>query len=302
MSRHPSRSPRPRLTTALMAAALLLAGCASAPPDYVTQTKDPWEKMNRAIYGFNDKLDKAVVRPVANTYVRAMPAPARNRFHDFLNNLYEPVTVFNDLLQGKVKQTLQDTGRFLVNSTAGLFGFFDVAKDVGLSHHDEDFGETLAHWGVPSGPYLVIPILGPSTVRDAGGRIVDIYPNPPLNNIPTRYRNGAVVMYGLDTRVGLMQANASIDSAYDPYAFVRDAYLQNRRYNIYDGNPPMQYPDYPDVDEDENAPAAASGTGPAAAASGASPTTTAPAAGTRAAPTVAAPGAATRPAASPPAK
>ncbi len=283
MSNPTRRPPRPRLAIVLTMAGLLLAGCASAPPDYVTQTKDPWEKMNRAIYGFNDTLDKAVVRPVANTYTRAVPEPARNRFHDFLSNIYEPVTVFNDLLQGKAKQTLQDTGRFLINSTVGLFGFFDVAKHVGLPHHDEDFGETLAHWGVPSGPYLVIPIIGPSTVRDAGGRIVDIYPNPPLSHMPPRYRNATVVMDGLDTRVGLMGANANIDSAYDPYAFVRDAYLQNRRYNIYDGNPPDQYQDYSDPGDD-SAPAAASTTAPAAAApaavSGSKPASAAPAAAT----------------------
>lgn len=286
----PTRRPlRPRVTMALMLAASLLAGCASAPPDYVTQTKDPWEKMNRAIYGFNDTLDKAVVRPVASTYTRAVPEPARNRFHDFVSNLDEPVTVVNDLLQGKVKQTLQDTGRFLVNTTVGLLGFFDVAQHLGLSHHDEDFGETLAHWGVSSGPYLVLPILGPSTVRDAGGRVVDIYANPPKEGMQPRYRNAAIVMDGLDTRVGLMQANASIDSAYDPYAFVRDAYIQNRRYNIYDGNPPDQdqYQDYSDPG-DTSAPAAASGVAPAVAApaavSGAKPATVAPAAATSALP------------------
>src|SRR5579862_9525334 len=128
MSESTRRPLRPRVTIALMLVASLLAGCASAPPDYVTQTKDPWEKMNRAIYGFNDSLDKAVVRPVANTYMRAMPAPARNRFHDFLTNLFEPITIVNDILQGKAKQGLSDTGRFLVNSTVGLLGFFDVAQ------------------------------------------------------------------------------------------------------------------------------------------------------------------------------
>ena len=291
MPKSTRRNLRPRTPVALLAACLLVAGCASAPPDYVTQTQDPWEKMNRAIYGFNDKLDKAVVRPVATTYVRAVPEPARNRFHDFISNLDEPVTVVNDLLQGKLKQTLQDTGRFLVNSTIGLFGFFDVAKHVGLPHHDEDFGETLAHWGVPSGPYLVLPILGPSTVRDASGRYADLYANPPKDDIPPRYRNAETLMDGLDTRVGLMQVNASIDSAYDPYVFVRDAYLQNRRYNIYDGNPPMQYEDYPDVpDDDETAPSAASASSPATAA---------PAAGTGGKPASAAPAAAS--AAPPPA-
>ena len=262
------RNPRPRLPVALMTACIiLLAGCASAPPDYTTQTKDPWEKFNRTIYAFNDKLDKNVARPVARTYVRAVPAPARNRFHDFISNLGEPVTIVNDVLQGKLKQTLQDTGRFLVNSTVGLLGFFDPASNIGLPHHDEDLGQTLAHWGVPSGPYLVLPVLGPSTVRDAGGLYVDTYADPPKQDMPPRYRNAVTIMDGIDTRAGLMQANSSIDSAYDPYAFVRDAYLQNRRYKIYDGNPPVDYPDYPDVpDDDESAPAATSGSTPAVAA------------------------------------
>lgn len=285
MSEPARGTQRPRVTMALMLAAGLLAGCASAPPDYVTQTKDPWEKMNRAIYGFNDTLDKAVVRPVASTYTRAVPEPARNRFHDFLTNLFEPITIVNDVLQGKAKQGLSDTGRFLVNSTVGLLGFFDVAQHVGLPHHDEDFGETLAHWGVPSGPYLVLPILGPSTVRDAGGRVVNAYSDPAYSDITPRWRNGILVMYGLDERVSLMQANASIDSAYDPYAFVRDAYIQNRRYNIYDGNPPDQdqYQDYSDPG-DASTPAASSAASPAvaapAAASAAKPATAAPSATT----------------------
>lgn len=261
------RDPRPCSRIALMAACALLASCASVPPDYTTQTKDPWEKFNRAVYAFNDKLDKNVARPVANTYTRAVPVPARNRFHDFISNLGEPVTIVNDVLQGKFKQTMQDTGRFLVNSTAGLFGFFDVAMHIGLPHHDEDLGQTLAHWGVPSGPYLVLPVLGPSTVRDAGGLYADLYADPPKQDMLPRYRNAVTIMDGIDTRAGLMQANSSIDSAYDPYVFVRDAYVQNRRYKIYDGNPPTDYPDYPDVpDDDESAPAAASGASPAVAA------------------------------------
>lgn len=281
------RDMRPRVTIALLLASTLLAGCATAPPDYVTQTKDPWEKMNRAIYGFNNTLDKTVVRPVARTYVRAVPSPARNRFHDFVTNLDEPVTVFNDLLQGKGKQTLQDTGRFLINTTLGLLGFFDVAQHVGLPHHDEDFGETLAHWGVPSGPYLVLPIFGPSTVRDAGGRVADLYLNPPKNGIQPRYRNADTVMDGLDTRVSLMPLNASVDSAYDPYTFVRDAYIQLRRYDIYDGNPPEQnqYDDYSDPGDD-SAPAPTTTASPAVAA---------PAATSVASPAIPAPPAATAP-------
>lgn len=229
----------------------MLAGCASAPPDRVTQTQDPWEGFNRKIYAFNDSFDKGIARPVARTYVRAVPGPARNGIHNAITNINEPVTVVNDALQGKVKQTIQDLGRFLINSTVGLLGWFDVAKHVGLPHHEEDLGETLATWGVNSGPYLVIPFIGPSTVRDAGGRLGDAYANPPLDNMPPRYRNAEIVTYGLDTRVGLMGLNNAIDEAYDPYTFVRDAYIQHRRFDIYNGNPPEEMPDY-DLPPDES--------------------------------------------------
>ena len=268
------RSPRSRILLAMLMAGGLLAGCSSVPSESVTQTQDPWEGFNRKIYAFNDALDKHVARPVASTYVRAMPGPARNGIHNAVTNLDEPVTVVNDALQGRLKQTLQDLGRFLINSTVGLLGWFDVAKHVGLPHHDQDLGQTLAHWGVSSGPYLVIPIIGPSTVRDAGGRVGDLYANPPRDKLPPRWRNAELVVDGLDTRVGLMGANQAIDEAYDPYTFVRDAYIQNRRYKIYDGNPPAQDYDY-DLPPDEstgNAPAAA--TVPPAPASNAAPAAT----------------------------
>ncbi|MGH8371914.1 MAG: MlaA family lipoprotein [Gammaproteobacteria bacterium] len=249
---------------------LVITGCASAPPEYTTQTKDPWEKLNRATYAFNDKIDKAIARPVARTYTRAVPQHARTGIHNFIENLGEPVDIANDILQAKGTQTLKDTGRFLINSTFGLLGFFDVASHVGLPEHDEDFGQTLAHWGVPSGPYLVLPILGPSTVRDAGGLYTDTYLNPVWSNLRVRYRNGSYVVEGIDTRAGLMNLNATLDSAFDPYTFVRDAYIQHRRYKIYDGNPPVQYPDYPDLPDDGSpddmsAPAASTGAPPASA-------------------------------------
>lgn len=276
MSDPARRDPRPRLPIALLAACMLLAGCSTVPPESTTQTKDPWEKMNRAIYAFNDKLDKDVARPVATAYVRAVPAPARNRFHDFISNLSEPIVIINDALQGKFKQALQDTGRLVVNTTVGLVGFFDPASSIGLPHHDEDLGQTLAHWGVPSGPYLVLPVLGPSTVRDTGSLYVDVTADPLYDDMAPRYRNAATILNGIDTRAGLMQANATIDSAYDPYTFVRDAYIQNRRYKIYDGNPPMQNTDYDDYDD--SAPAAASGSAPAVAAPAAGSKSAAPAA------------------------
>ena len=263
------RDLRPRILVALAACALV-AACSSVPSVSVTQTQDPWEKFNRSMYAFNDKLDKNVARPVAGAYNRAMPAPARNGLHNVVSNLGEPVTVVNDLLQGKLKQTLQDTGRFLLNSTLGLLGWFDVAKHVGLENHDEDLGQTLAVWGIPSGPYLVLPVLGPSTVRDTGGMTGDVYLDPVKQDMQPRYRNDTTLIYGLDTRARLMQANDTIDSAFDPYAFVRDAYLQNRRFKIYDGNPPQDYPSDYDLPPDAgtaSAPAAATAASPAASMS-----------------------------------
>lgn len=281
------RDERPRILVAL-AACLLLGACASAPPDSVTQTQDPWEKFNRSMYSFNDKLDKTVARPVAGAYNRAMPAPTRSGLHNVISNLGEPVTVINDLLQGKVKQSLQDAGRFILNSTVGLLGWFDPAKHIGLVKHDEDLGQTLAVWGVPSGPYLVLPVLGPSTVRDTGGMGGDVYLNPVKQDMQARYRNDATLLYGLDTRAGLMQANDAIDSAFDPYTFVRDAYLQNRRFKIYDGNPPSDESLY-DLPPDEGTsspPTAASAAAPAAVSSKApsSATTATPATATVAPP------------------
>jgi phospholipid-binding lipoprotein MlaA len=259
----------------------LLTACAGGPPERVTQTQDPWEGFNRKIYAFNDALDKDVARPVAKTYVRAMPAPARNGIHNAVTNLDEPVTVVNDALQGKFKQTLQDLGRFLVNSTVGILGWFDVASHVGLPHHDEDLGQTLAVWGVPSGPYLVLPLFGPSTVRDAGGRIGDIYADPPRDALPPRWRNAEYVVDALDTRVGLLQADDTIDSAYDPYTFMRDAYIQNRRYKIYDGNPPSSASDYDyDLPPEGGTSAAPAAATPAPAAGTSKALTAAPSAST----------------------
>ena len=266
----------------------MLGGCATAPPDSVTQTQDPWEKFNRGVYAFNDTVDKAIARPVAGAYNRAMPAPARSGIHNMLNNLGEPVTMVNDALQGKLTQALKDTGRFLINSTIGLLGFFDVAQHVGLPDHKEDLGQTLATWGVPSGPYLVLPLLGPSTVRDAGSLYPDYYTNPLKNHMPSRYRNAVTLASIVDARAALMDANASIDSAYDPYSFVRDAYLQHRRYEIFDGNPPASEEDY-ELPPDEST---------AAPTTQANPPSSAPVATTRASPsaaTQAAPSAATAP-------
>jgi phospholipid-binding lipoprotein MlaA len=242
-----------RLLLTCFTVILLLAGCASTPPDYTTQTKDPWEKMNRATFAFNQKFDKAIARPVAKTYVRAVPRQARTGIHNFLNNLGSPVTIINDLLQGNMGYTVKDTGRFLINSTIGLLGWFDVATHMGLPDHSADLGETLAHYGVASGPYLVIPFLGPSNVRDTGGLFTDyLYLNPVYNNLQPRYRNAATITNFVDTRASLLDLDSTIDNAFDPYTFMRDAWIQHRRYQLYNGNPPVEYPDYPDLPPDDS--------------------------------------------------
>lgn len=256
------RRPHGRLPGWLYLAAMLalLAACASTPPDYTTQVKDPWEKLNRITYAFNDKLDKAVARPVAKQYVRAVPLPTRHGIHNFLSNLGEPVTIVNDLLQGQIRQTFRDTTRFLINSTVGLAGWFDVAQHLKLPQHDADLGETLAHWGVPAGPYVVIPLLGPSDLRDGLSLYPDYYANPIKNNMQARYRNAGTITNAIDTRAGLLDLDSTLDNAYDPYAFMRDAWIQHRRFQLYNGNPPAQFPDYPDLppddSDDSSAPAA----------------------------------------------
>ncbi|MBU6421192.1 MAG: VacJ family lipoprotein [Gammaproteobacteria bacterium] len=262
----------------LAAVLTLLAACASAPPDYTTRVKDPWEKLNRITYAFNDKLDKAVARPVAKQYLRAVPLPARDGIHNFLSNLGEPVTIVNDLLQGQIRQTFKDTTRFLVNTTAGVAGWFDVAKHLSLPQHDADLGETLAHWGVPAGPYVVIPLLGPSDLRDGLSLYPDYYANPVKNHMQVRYRNAGAITDAVDTRAGLLNLDSTIDSAFDPYSFVRDAWIQHRRFDLYNGNPPSQFPDYPDLppDDSDNSSAPAAGTVTTAPAAGTHAPTTAP--------------------------
>jgi phospholipid-binding lipoprotein MlaA len=232
----------------LAAAAFLLfslTGCATAPGD----TPDPLQPLNRITATMNRVMDDVVVRPVTKAYVKVAPEPVQTTVHNFFLNLGEPVVIVNDLLQGKFRQSGADTGRFLTNSTFGVAGIFDVATPMGLERHDEDLGQTLAVWGVPSGPYLVLPLLGPSTFRDGIGRYADSTVNPfsPFEIDDVRVRNPAVLLEGIDTRSQILDLQKQVDNAYDPYVFIRDAWLQHREYLIYDGNPPApKYPDLPD--------------------------------------------------------
>jgi phospholipid-binding lipoprotein MlaA len=235
--------PRISLRRLLRLAALaVLAGCTIAKP----RTDDRLENFNRKVYAFNDALDKAVIRAVAVGYRKVTNPPVRRSVSDFFTNIRMPITVANDLLQARPKQALQSTGRFLVNLTLGLGGFFDPASQLGIPLEDNDFGVTLARWGVPDGDYLVLPLVGPTTVRDVWRMPVDSYFFDPLSIYARThdYKYGQQyapqLMYLVTLRSRGIDAESFLESAYDPYVFMRDAYRQRRLYQIYDGNPPAE--------------------------------------------------------------
>jgi len=213
---------------------LLLCGCATLPPGSKRDPRDPWERFNRSSYQFNDALDRAVLKPAAKGYTH-LPQPVQTGMHNFFDNLDYPVTIVNDLLQGQLKPFFSDIGRFVLNSTLGLGGLFDPATPAGLQKNYRDFGQTLGKWGVPKGPYVVVPLFGPYDVRDGIGSVtVDYYANPrSYLNFWTNL--GLYTVRTVDHRSRLLPLDATIQSAYDPYAFVRSAYLQNRDFMVHGG-------------------------------------------------------------------
>jgi phospholipid-binding lipoprotein MlaA len=219
----------------LLMIGLLATGCATLPAGK-SDPRDPWERFNRGTFKFNDRLDRAIARPVAKAYVKVTPRVIRTGLSNAFNNLETVPTVINDALQGKFRQAGHDSARFLLNSTLGLAGLFDPASSAGLEANDEDLGQTLGKWGVKSGPYLVLPLLGPSTVRDGFARAADTYMEPVyyLDDQSTRYLIRAVDL--LDQRASLLDLDAQLERSYDRYAFVRNAWLQRREYQVKDGN------------------------------------------------------------------
>lgn len=197
-------------------------------------TSDPWEGMNRKIQAFNDTADRWVLKPVAKGYAKITPHLLRRGISNFFVNLTYPLVVVNDFLQGKFHDGASDTGRFIMNTTLGIGGLFDPASGAHLPLHDEDFGQTFAKWGAGSGPYLVIPFLGPSTVRDGLGSAVGFTVQPTrylIEDNNTRY--GMTALNFLEIRASLLDAEQLISG--DRYIFMRDAYLQRREYLIMDG-------------------------------------------------------------------
>jgi phospholipid-binding lipoprotein MlaA len=216
---------------------VVLAGCASAGRNPV----DPLEPVNRAVFRFNDAVDEAVLQPVARGYRAVLPAPVRTGVGNFFSNLGDVWIGVNNILQGKVGEGIQDFGRFAFNTTFGLLGVMDIATDIDMPKHNEDFGQTLGRWGVGAGPYLVLPLLGPSTLRDGASLLVDRHGDYIVNLENVRVRNSLYVNRAVDTRANLLDAGRVLDEAsLDKYRFFRDAYLQRRRSLVYDGSPPLE--------------------------------------------------------------
>jgi phospholipid-binding lipoprotein MlaA len=218
-----------------MVFALCASACVALPPNSQRVPQDPWESWNRGVYKVNDKIDRAIAKPVARGYVRVVPKFIRTGISNFFDNLDTPTVMINDALQGKIGASANDLGRFLLNSTVGVGGLLDPATSAGLNKNNEDFGQTLGHWGVHPGPFVEIPFLGPSDLRDAPAKLVDTYTNPKQYIRNTDVKYGLWGLSLLDTRARLLPLNDTLQQVFDPYAFIRDAYLQRRAYLISDG-------------------------------------------------------------------
>jgi phospholipid-binding lipoprotein MlaA len=230
-----------RLKSTLLVLVLsgVLGGCATSG-----NSKDPIEGFNRAMYGFNEAVDTVLIKPVAQGYDTVTPTPVRTGVTNFFGNIADFFIGVNNLLQGKPDQAVSDLGRVLVNSTIGLLGVIDWASDMGMEKHDEDFGQTFGRWGVGDGAYVMLPILGPRTVRDTAGFVLDFVADPVGNvgHIPTR--NTLYAIRFIDARADMLPADKVIEeAALDKYAYIRDGYLQRRRNLIHDGNAPREQMD-----------------------------------------------------------
>lgn len=250
----PAPTVAPAWRVALLLCVALLGGCASTGKRH---PGDPFEPANRDVWALNQGLDRAALRPAATIYQENTPTWVQNCVSNFFANLSSPRIIVHSLLQGKPGEAGEETLRFFLNTTLGLGGLFDPAADANLPKHNEDLGQTLGVWGVPPGPFLMVPLLGPSTLRDLPSSIVDRFTEPLFwysggDNV----RWGSLTLSVLDTRARLLPLDATLAKAYDPYGFVRDAFLQRRLYLVHDGNPPEQLLDDPleGFEDDEDLP------------------------------------------------
>jgi len=218
----------------------LISGCATTQGDSGGVDYDPLEPMNRKVHSFNMALDKVALRPLAKGYKKVVPSPIRRSITNFFSNLTTPRSALNNFLQGKPKQGFNELGRFLFNSTLGLGGLIDIASAGGMERYDENFAQTLSVWGVPDGPYIVLPLWGPNMVSDVFALPVDYY-----SDIWTYYDDSSVrsKVWGLrlvDLRHRFLSIDSMLDESSDPYITVRESYMQNRDFRIYDGEPPEE--------------------------------------------------------------
>jgi len=237
---------------ALAAATLVLAGtsgCASLPPGSVRDPRDHFERFNRAMFKFNTALDHAVMRPVARAYVKTVPGPMRTGVSNFLSNIHYTATIGNDIFQAQFRDFFRDVARLVVNTTLGIGGLLDPASRLGLDEDDRDFGQTLGKWGVHTGSYLVLPLLGPSDIRDAIGRVPDRFMTVDgiVNNTALSFSLFGVG--ALDARAQALPSDSVINSAFDPYGFVRSAWFQLRAYKVHEGEK-NYIPNLPPLDPD----------------------------------------------------
>lgn len=254
----------PRIVAAVLAAAALLAGCATTAPRAPTNPQaDPWEGFNRSVFAFNDAVDEALLAPVATAYRDFVPSLVRTGIANVFGNIDDAWSAIHHFLQGKPASGLDMTMRVAVNSSFGLFGLLDPATELRLERRPEDFGQTLAVWGAGPGPYLVLPLLGPSTVRDTLAKPLDMLPSPSLMTDRESARNGLRVLGIVDTRARLLATTDLLgQAALDRYSFARDAYLARRLDQVHDGAPPLDDPD----DAADTPPARTSTPAPAASA------------------------------------
>jgi len=236
-------------------ACVLFGGCTSIPsnPDGSERERspaDPWEPLNRSIFVFNGAFDMVTLKPLAKGYEIVVPSVIRLGINNFSRNLRSPLHIINNFLQGKIGSGFRQTGRFVMNTTFGIGGFMDVATDAGIDVEVEDFGQTLAVWGVPDGPFVVIPFLGPRTFRDATMIPLNFLADPLLHYDNSSVRDKIYLIRTIDFRAQLLRAEELLEGAYDPYVRMREAFLQHRRYLIYDGDPPEDDDLYEDFDDE----------------------------------------------------
>jgi len=227
-------------TAAALALAVALGGCATTGANYAPSKADPLEPFNRVMYAIGEPIDTNIVRPIAQAWVDYVPSPIQSGVHTFFGNIEDGFSALNGLLQGKWEKAGNDLGRITVNIFG--FGVVDIATQAGIPKGDEDFGQTFGYWGIPQGPYLFVPLIGPTTVRDGTGMIIRYYAGPityVVNDVPLR--NVLFFMGGLDLRAQALDASRMVDqAAIDRYTFIRRAYLQRREYLVHDGNPPRK--------------------------------------------------------------